>query len=74
MSAVAKYGIKIVSTITEEGSPKTVDYWMKNLSEYEGEGNIKLLEFDTQEEAEIYAQNHELSNFVVEYIPMNARG
>ena len=64
-----KYGIKIIQTITEEGQPHKIEYWMRTLSEYVGENNSNLLSFDNRSEAEIYAQNHEISNFEIDTIP-----
>lgn len=48
-----EYGIRL-----NDGS------WMQFLSEYHN--NKKTLTFRTHEEAEIYAQNVELKNFVIE--------
>lgn len=60
------YGIKIISVVTEDGRPKKSEYFLKNLSEHTGEHNITPLLFESVEEAEVYAQNHELHSFEID--------
>ena len=64
------YGIKIVRQITEDGAPTHIEYWMKTISEHTHTSNVKLLTFESIEDAEIYAQNHELSLYVIEKVEL----
>lgn len=40
--------------------------FLKSVSEYTSDGNLKPLLFNTIAEAELYAQNHEIKNFTIE--------
>ena len=61
------YGIKIISIITEDGRPMRSEYFLKNLSEYAGAA-AKPLQFESIEDAEIYAQSHEIPNYEISEI------
>lgn len=41
------------------------EYFLQNLSEYVGEGNTRALKFENIEDAEIYAQSHEIPNYEI---------
>jgi len=65
------YGIKIINVVTEDGRPQTTEYWLKTLSEYT-EGNVsKPIAFESIEDAEVYAQNHELHSFQIKELLNN---
>jgi hypothetical protein len=63
-----KYGIKLRATIGAGGTflPSTA---RATISEFEGPGSVKLLEFESIGDAEVYAQNHEIKNYTIEPIP-----
>lgn len=51
---MAKIGIKLQNGKGE---------FLKSLNEFEADGNVKPILFETLEEAEMYAQAHEIKNF-----------
>lgn len=53
-----KYGIKI----TQKDNTRN---WLQSLSEYRGSSS-KPLRFETKEEAEVYAYDNELREYIVE--------
>lgn len=62
-----EYGIKLKNKLTEGGfyaepTPRSM------LSEHVGPGSQKVLTFKTQADAEVYAQNHEISNYTIERV------
>jgi hypothetical protein len=62
-----KYGIKIKGKLDNNG------FYAENglksvLSEHTGPSNIRPLSFETQAEAELYAQSLELKNYTVQGI------
>lgn len=42
--------------------------WMQRLGEYTSPNNSSILEFNTREEAELYAQTIELKNYNIEKV------
>jgi len=48
--------------------------FLKSLSEYTSDGNLKPLLFATISEAELYAQNHEIKNYTIETWTPPAKG
>ena len=48
--------------------------FLKSVSEYTADGNLKPILFSTISEAEIYAQNHEIKNYTIESWNPPAKG
>lgn len=59
-----KYGIKIKDALGREFTFK-LNQPRQTISEYTTKTSAKTLEFDSIEDAEVYAQNHELRNYEV---------